>query len=92
VTNPVEVAAIPTAISVLQALKQFKDDLGTDPTKLPLTAGPAFVKFTATVELMAPALLTSEWAAVGAQFDAKVASWINSLQGKLTAPAPGTST
>jgi hypothetical protein len=81
--NPIEAAAIPTAIAVLQALKQFKDDLGTDPTKIPLTAGPALVKFTAQVELQAPGLLTSEWGAVGTAFDSKVDSWITSLQAKL---------
>lgn len=84
--NPIEQAAeqaaIPTAIAVLQALKQFKADLGGDPTKLPLTAGPAFLKFTATVELQAPTLANNEWAAVGSTFDSKVDSWISSLQAK----------
>lgn len=86
-TNQVEQAAIPTAIAVLLALKQFKNDLGADPAKIPLTAGPAFLKFTATVELMAPGLLTSEWTAVGTQVDSKIDGWITALNAKAAVPA-----
>lgn len=80
--NPLEQAAIPTAIAVLQALKQLKADLGSDPAKIPLTAGPALLKFTATVELQAPVLANSEWASIGTTFDSKVDGWIKSLQAK----------
>lgn len=80
--NPLEQAAIPTAIAVLQALKQLKADLGTDPAKIPLTAGPALLKFTATVELQAPVLANNEWATVGNTFDAKVDGWIALLEKK----------
>lgn len=91
--NAAEAAAIPTAIAIVQALKQFKTDLGPDPAKIGLNAGPAFLKFTATVELQAPALLTSEWGAVTANFDTQADGWIAALQAKqaaLTAPqTPG---
>jgi len=80
--STLEKAAIPTAIAVLQALKQLKADLGSDPAKIPLTAGPALLKFTATVELQAPVLATNEWTAVGSTFDSKVDGWIASLQAK----------
>ena len=89
--NAAEAAAIPTAINIVLALKQFKADLGPDPAKIPLTVGPAFLKVTATVELQAPALLTSEWGAVQSNFDTQADSWITALQAKqasLTAPAP----
>lgn len=84
--SPIETAAIPSAVAILKALQTFKNDLGSDPTKLPLTAGPAFLKFTATVELQFPVLATQEWSAIGSQFDAKVNSWVSSLEAKLNPP------
>lgn len=84
--NPIEAAAIPTAIAVLQALQTFKNDLGADPLKFPLTVGPAFLKFTANVELQAPGLVNSEWSAISLTVDTKVGSLISSLQAKLSPP------
>lgn len=83
--NAAEAAAIPTAINIVLAMKQFKTDLGPDPAKIALTVGPAFLKFAATVELQAPALLTSEWSAVQSNFDTQANSWITTLQAKQAA-------
>lgn len=90
--NPLEQAAIPSAIAILLALKQFKTDLGTNPMMIPATAGPALMKFTATVELQAPALATTEWSAAGTEFDSKVDGWISSLTAKQAAPVTTTTT
>lgn len=92
IVTTLEQGAIPTAIAVLQALKQFKTDLGTNPDQIPLTVGPALVKFTATVELQAPALASSEWNAAGSAFDSKVDGWISSLQAALSPASSGAST
>ncbi len=86
--NAAEAAAIPTAINIVNALVQFKNDLGPDPAKIPLTVGPAFIKFAATVELQAPGLLTSDWGAVQSGFDSQADGWISALQAKQAQLAP----
>ena len=91
VTDAMEAAAIPTAIAIVNALDQFRQDLGANPTQIPLTVGPAFVKFMATVELQGPALATNEWSAIQSQAGSQFASWKAALQAKQAALAQAAS-
>lgn len=63
-TNPFENAALPEAQAVVSALITFIGNLGSDPTKIPMTAGPAAQVFFGTIGLQVPALFASEWGAV----------------------------
>lgn len=80
--NPLEQAAIPSAIAVLNALQTFLTNLGTDPAKIPVTAPGALQVLLGSVELQAPALANSEWSAVQSAANTKIAGWITSLKAK----------
>lgn len=77
--NPLEQAAIPSAIAVLNALQTFLTNLGTDPAKIPVTAPGALQVLLGSVELQAPVLANSEWGAVQTAANAKITGWIASL-------------
>lgn len=79
-TNPVVTAAAPEIIAVLQAAQTFINNLGPDPTKFVITAGPAAQVFLGSVGLQLPAALNAEWGAVQTDINGKLASAIASLQ------------
>jgi hypothetical protein len=80
--NPLEAAAIPSAVAVLQALQTFLTNLGTDPTQLAVKAPGALQVFLGTVELQVPALATAEFSALQSTANSKIAGWIASLEKK----------
>lgn len=80
--NPLEQAAIPSAIAILAAVQTFVSNLGPDPAKIPLTAPGALQVLLGTVELQGPALAVSEWGALQSAAGAKLAGWIASLKAK----------
>lgn len=80
--NPLEQAAIPSALAILAALQTFITNLGTDPAKIPVTAPGALQVLLGSVELQAPVLANSEWAAVQSTANSKIAGWITSLKAK----------
>ena len=80
--NPLEQAAIPSAVAILTAVQTFITNLGTDPAKIPLTAPGALQVLLGTVELQGPALAVSEWSAVQSAANSKLSSWITSLKAK----------
>jgi hypothetical protein len=71
-TSPVITAISPELKAVAAAVVQFITNLGPDPTKLELTAGPALQVFLGTVALQGVPALGAEWAAVQAEAIAKV--------------------
>lgn len=81
-TNPLESAAIPSAIVVLQALQTLFTNLGTDPAQVAAKFPGALQVFLGTVEMQAPALASSELNALQTQINSKIAGWITSLQAK----------
>lgn len=80
--NPLQAAAIPAAVAALQALQTFLANLGTDPLQLAAKFPGALQVFLGSVELQAPALATSELAALQSAANTKIAAWIASLQAK----------
>lgn len=84
--SPIEKAAIPSAIAVLQAVQQFVTDLGTDPTKWALNLPGAELKLLGTIQLQVPTLLVSEGSAVQTEVNTKISGWITSLQAKANLP------
>lgn len=82
--NPIEQAAIPSAIAALQAIQQFVTDMGNDPTKWPLNYPGASLKLLGTLQMQVPGLLNSEGSAVQTEVHTKINGWISSLQAKLT--------
>jgi hypothetical protein len=79
-TSPVVTAAAPELIAVLQAVQVFITNLGPDPTKIPITAGPALQVLLGTVGLQLPAAVNAEWNLVQTDVNAKLAAAITSLQ------------
>ena len=83
--NPIEVAAIPSAIAALTALKTFIASLQGDPAQIPLKLPGALQVFLGTLELQIPTLATSEVAAVFTEANTKIDGLISSLKAKLPA-------
>lgn len=83
-TNPVatqiEAAAAPSLIAVLQAVQTFVANLGTDPARIPAKFPGALQVLVGSVELQLPALAVAELATLQGNANAKIASWISSLQ------------
>lgn len=87
-TNPpilsdLEVAAIPTAIAVLQAVQAFNSNMGVDPLLWVVKYPGALTSLVGTLELQVPTLAQAEGGAAISAANARVASWILSLQAKL---------
>lgn len=80
--NPVLVAAAPSLIAVLQALKQFNVNIGADPTKWALTVPGAFTILVGTVQLQLPSVAAAEAGALQTDINTKIDSWIASLTAK----------
>jgi hypothetical protein len=64
--SPFLVAGAPELLAAITAAQTFIVNLGSDPLKLPLTAGPALQVFAGTLGLQVPALATAEFGAVQA--------------------------
>lgn len=77
---PIEAAAIPTAIAILQAAKQLLANLGTDPLQVVAKAPGAFQVFLGTVQLQFPALATAELGAAAAGINTEFDNLITKLQ------------
>lgn len=84
-SNPIEQAAVIPLIAVLQALKQFNNDLGPDPTKWALTLPGANLRLMGTLGLQLPVLAGAEVAAVQGLLNTQVDTWISKLQAAQTA-------
>jgi len=84
--NPVLKAAAPSLISALQAVKQFRADMGVDPLKWAGNFPGAELKLVGQLDLLLPGLLTSEGTALGVAIDAKLDGGIASLQQIANAP------
>lgn len=86
--NPIEQAAIPSAIAALTALKTFLTTVtSADPTTLPAVVPAALQVFIGTVELQAPTLASNELAAVGTVGVSTINGWISKLQALVPAAA-----
>ena len=78
--TPIEQAALPSAVAVLQAVQAFITNMGTDPAQWALKFPGALVALQGAVMLQAPLLANAEGAAVSAQANSTVAGWINKLK------------
>ena len=82
-TSAVVTAIAPELVAIIKAAQTMVTDMGPDPTKLVLTAGPALQVFLGTVELQAAPAINAEWGAAQAAAIAK----LNELLAKVS-PAP----
>lgn len=78
--SPEVIAAAPSLIAVLTAVKQFNIDIGADPAKWALNLPGAQLKLIGTVELQFPTLVTAEVGAVQTSVNSWLDSKIASLQ------------
>jgi hypothetical protein len=78
--DPIVQAAVPSLVATLQALQAFLVNLGTDPAQVPVKFPGALQILLGSVELQFPALATAEMSALQTDANAKIASWITSLQ------------
>ena len=78
--NPLQTAAVPVEVAVLQALLQFNTNIGADPTKWALTVPGAFTVLLGTIQLQLPALAQAEAGALQAEVNAKLTAAIAKLQ------------
>jgi hypothetical protein len=79
-TNPVLAAAAPSIIAVLQDLKTFVTNLGTDPAQVAVKFPGALQVLLGSVEMQLPALATAEFGAAQTAANARIDAWIASLQ------------
>ena len=84
--SPLEIAAIPTAISALQAVQQFAANMGTDPLQWVAKYPGSQLILLGTLQNLVPSLLVSEGGAVQAAVNSQIGSWITTLQ-KAQTPA-----
>jgi membrane carboxypeptidase/penicillin-binding protein PbpC len=85
--NPFLVAGAPEFIVILQAAQTFVKNLGTDPTKLPITAGPALQVFLGTAGLQIPALANAEFGVVQSGAISQLGNAIEKIQAATSAAA-----
>lgn len=78
--NPIEVAAAPALIAVLQAVQQFVADMGSDPAKWALNFPGAQLKMMGAIQLQLPALAQAEGALAQSTINGVIAGWISKLQ------------
>jgi hypothetical protein len=81
--SPIEVAAIPSLIGALTAVKAFIGSLGTDPMQVPIKFPGAVQVLLGTLELQLPVLAQAEFGAVVSEAGSKIDSVIAALQAKL---------
>lgn len=87
VVTDIEVAAIPTAITLLKAVQAAVATIGTNPAAWPATVPAAILQLEAAALAAYPSLVTNEATTVVGAFDTTVAGWISTLQAKLPAAA-----
>ena len=78
--TPIQQAAIPSVVAVLEAVQAFIANMGTDPMQWTVKFPGALVALQGAVMLQAPLLANAEGAAVSAQVNDVVAGWITKLQ------------
>ena len=78
--TPIEQAAIPSAVALLQAVQAFIANMGTDPMQWTIKFPGALVALQGAVMLQAPLLANAEGAAISAQASSTVGGWITKLQ------------
>lgn len=79
--NPLEQAAIPSAIAVLKAAQALITTVtSADPAALPAVVPGAVQVFLGTVELQAPVLAASELKAAGSDAVSQIGGWISKLE------------
>jgi hypothetical protein len=78
--TPVEQAAIPSAVAILQAVQAFIANMGTDPALWTLKFPGALVALQGAVMLQAPLLANAEGVAVTGQVNTALSGWITKLQ------------
>jgi hypothetical protein len=78
--NPIEVAAAPALIAVIQAVQQFIADMGSDPAKWMLNFPGAQLKMMGAIQLQLPQLATAEGALAQSTVNGVLAGWITKLQ------------
>lgn len=83
-TNEYVQAIAPEIVAVVNAAKVFITNLGNDPTKLPLTSGPALAIFLNTVALQGVPALNAEWSLVQKESLDK----LDAVLAKFATPAP----
>jgi len=86
--NPIVAAAAPQLIQILQAVQTLVINMGTDPAQIAIKFPGALAVFLGTVEMQLPALAASEIGAAQTAANAKISSWIASLQAQ-AAPKTG---
>lgn len=84
----IELAAIPTGIAILQALKAFDAVMGPDPTQWVLKYPGARLVLAGTVANQLLPLLQSEGGVVVGALDAEYGNLITKLQAKQAAAKP----
>jgi hypothetical protein len=80
--NPILVAAAPSLIAVLNAIKAFNLNIGADPTKWALTVPGALTILVGTVQLQLPEVAQAEAGLLQTDVNTKIDGWIASLQAK----------
>lgn len=78
--NPALVAAAPSLIAALQAVKQFIANLGTDPALVAAKLPGALQVLIGTVELQLPVIVTAEIGVVAPDLNTKLDGLIGNLQ------------
>jgi hypothetical protein len=78
--NPIVAAAVPSLVSVLQALQTFVSNLGTDPAQVAVKFPGALQVLIGSVELQLPVLVSSEFTTLQADANTKIGAWITALQ------------
>lgn len=86
-SNPIVVAAVPSLVTVLQAVQTFVANLGTDPVQVPAKFPGALQILLGSVELQLPVLASAEFGALQLDANAKIAGWVKNLQALAAAPA-----
>jgi hypothetical protein len=78
--NPILVAAAPTLVAILQGVETFIANLGTDPAQIAVKFPGALAILLGTIEVQLPSLANSELGAVQSAANARITTWITSLQ------------
>lgn len=86
-TSVAVTAVAPELIAILKAAQTFVANLGVDPLKLPLTAGPALAVFVGQVSLQVAPAVNAEWSVVQTEVNSQLAGLIAKLTPAPAAPA-----
>jgi hypothetical protein len=81
---PLEQAAIPTAISALEAVQQFAVNMGPDPLQWVAKYPGSQLILLGTLQNLVPSLLVSEGGAVQTVVNNQITSWITTLKAAQT--------